>query len=396
MRVRPRSIVVTTATIAIGLSLAGAASAQAATPPVIGSFPTFSMAPSATPGITFSGTANWSAAAAFPATTITTNAKTVSAPSGESAFLGASTGFGSHFGSSRSQPYLYLAPAVGGPSTTTITFAGPPPAGWGLAVGDIDADFVQVIPGDGTNPLPGSTLHAQDTGGTPLLNYCNNTPKPSTCTGPGPFTDHPNWYPNGTTIGGTSYTTPIVDGSGTDTSGAYDWFLPDSSIRTITLVYTAKLGFPTYQLWLVAPATAAQITGTIAPQGGAPVPPGVAIDLQKPDGTPVLDITDQPVSVPVPPSGAIDLATETGQYQLSFQVPAGFDPIPPVLVDATGTTNLGTLALAPAAPTAPPVESPPPAPELAPTGTDAGALAVFGGAMLVTGFVLRRPRRVRP
>jgi hypothetical protein len=142
-------------------------------------------------------------------------------------------------------------------------------------------------------------LGAQDTGGTPLLNYCNNPPKPSSC-GTGPFTDAPLWYANGTTICGTTYTTPMVVGNVADTSGAYDWFLPSSNVRGITFAYHVQSGFPIMQLWLAAQATSSTITGTVEQASSAPIPAGTNIDLQHADGTPVLDIQSDPVVVPVP------------------------------------------------------------------------------------------------
>jgi hypothetical protein len=371
--------------IALGgaLGTAASASADSAPPGTIGSFPTWTLAASTVPGQTYQGTANFSAAAGFPATTWVTNSTTTRVPSGDSAFLGASTGFGQTFGSSRAQPYLYLSPAASGPSTTTVTFAGPPPAGWGFAVGDIDADFVEIIPRDAANAvLPGSTLGAQDTGGTPLLNYCNNVPKPSSC-GTGPFTDSPFWYPNGTTVGGTAYSTPLVLGNVADTSGAYDWFLPTTAVRSLTFVFHVQSGFPTYQLWLAALATATTISGTVQAADGGAIPAGTSADLQRPDGAPVLDIQGGPVTTPVAPSGAFALEAEEGSYQVAFTVPPGFAAIPPIAVDATTpAVTLDPVVLAAV-------------PALASTGVDVG-WPFAGGSLLFSlgvGLLFSRRRR---
>jgi hypothetical protein len=322
--------------VALALVTALPANADSAPPGTIGSFPTWSLTPSAVPGETAQGAATFSAIAGFPATTWITNSATTKVPSGDSAFLGSSTGFGQTFGSSRAQPYLYLSPAASGPSTTTITFAGPPPAGWGFAVGDIDADFVEIIPRDASNAvLGGGVLGAQDTGGTPLLNYCNNSPKPSSC-GTGPFTDSPLWYPNGTTIGATTYTTPLVVGNVADTSGAYDWFLPSTAVRSLTFVFHVQSGFPIFQIWLAALAPASTITGVVQPSAGSSVPAGTDVDLEQSSGSPVVDVQGDPVEVPVAADGSYSLTAEEGEYELAFTVPPGDDPIPPEAVDATG------------------------------------------------------------
>ena len=396
---------------AAALLLLAAASPASAAPATIGSFPTWVMARTTDAGLTFSGRADFSPAAAFPGVSVETNSTTVKTPSGDSAWLGDSTGFGQHFGSTRAQPYLYLSPATGGPSTTTIEFDSAPPAGWGLAVGDIDADFVQIIPRDADGDiLPGSVLGAQDTDGTPLLNYCNNSPKPSSCAGPGPFTDSPFWFENGTTIttpaGTTTYTTPIVNGNGVDTSGAYDWFLPGTEVRSLELVFTVKSGFPTYQVWLAAPAPVATITATVVTPDGGPIPEGTTALLREPDGDPILDLDNTPVEIPVEPDGSLEIVTEQGEYLLEFEVPDGYDPIPPIEIDATSATvELGEITVEPAAEAPDPDDPADPADpddpnavnpdELPATGLDVSASLALGGALLVGGTALLVARRRR-
>jgi hypothetical protein len=386
---------------AAAVILASATPSAAVNPPTppgtIGSFPTYAVAPSATPGQTFDGSLNFAASAAFPAATFSTDSTTAKAPSGESAFLGSSTGFGQYFGSTRAQPYLYLSPAAGSaPSTTTITFAGAPPAGWGFAVGDIDADFVEVIAKDAAgNAIPGSALGAQNTDNVPVLNYCNNVPKPSSCAGPGPFGDVPGWLASGGTIGGTTYTTPIVKGGGVDTLGAYDWFLPPTTVRSLTLVFHVQSGFPIYQLWLAASAPLATINGTVVPSGGGAVPAGTVAELETPSGTPVPDILNNPVVAPVAPDGTFSFATEASTYAIAFQAPSGFDPIPTQQVVAgAGTTQLAPVTLA-ATPTPP---APPADPTLATSGVDAAPALIAALLALLSGLLLvsvRRRRRIR-
>jgi hypothetical protein len=364
-----------------------AIAADAPTPGTIGVFPTYTVVPSTTPGSTFTGSATFPSSAGFPAVTYTTTSTTTKSPTGESAWLGASTGFGQHFGSTRSQAYAYLSPGAGGVSTTTLTFAGAPPAGWGFALGDIDADFVEITATDTAGPIPaaslGALLNAQDTTNNPPLNYCNNSPKPSSCSGAGPFTDTPLWFPTGTTVGATTYANPIVLGHGSDTSGAYDWFLPSSTIRTLTLTYHALSGFPTYQFWLVASAPLTTITGEVAPPVGETTdPPGTMVELENPDGTPVLDIENKPVLVPVSPSGGYRFEAAEGTYELAFEVPAGFEPIAAEMINATAPTETAApVELA----ADPPAVTSPAAPRLPTTGVDPFAPLTAATLLLIAG-----------
>ena len=100
-------------------------------------------------------------AAGFPAAHISTDSTNPTSPSGASAFLNSSTPFGQAFGSSQGEPYALLHLASGRkPSTTVITFDSAPAAGtWGFALGDVDAENVQVKAfGPGDTPLPVSDL----------------------------------------------------------------------------------------------------------------------------------------------------------------------------------------------------------------------------------------------
>lgn len=362
----------------IGGALIAPTAAIAVPPGTIGTFPTFGLMPSATPGLRFDGTVDFADSAGFPATTLTTDATSASTASGQSAFLGASTGFGQYFGSTRAQPYLSLSLAQGGAtSTTVLDFSEPAPAGWGFALGDIDADLVEIVAerADGT-VLTGAEVGAGNIGEPALLNYCNNSPKPSTCAGPGPFTDTPAYYPDGTTVGGTTYDDPVVVGSGSNTLGAYAWFVPTTAVSRLTLRFTGQAGIPNYQLWLAAAAPVATITGTIAGPGATPAPADVTVNLEQPDGAPVLDLLNEPVVAPVAADGTFAIETEQAAYRLSFDVPDGFEPIPPVVVDATtGDVTVAPIVLdaigsdpapvvPPITPSAPPVR----AAELPPTG----------------------------
>ncbi len=177
-------------------------------------------------------------AAGFPTASWTSNSTGLTVPTGASAFLGAGTPFGAAFGSSQGLPYLSVPTASGvTPSTTTLTFAAPTPAtGWGFALGDVDADKVQIAAIDANlNALTGTAL-ASALGFQGTFNYCAGAPKPSTCSGSA--TDVPTWDP----------ATATLIGSGTDTSGAAGWFQPTVALGSLTFTFTAQLGIPIYQL----------------------------------------------------------------------------------------------------------------------------------------------------
>ncbi len=377
---------------AVALALTGAGSVEAATPPV-GSFPVWTQ-PTPT---TFSG--QFSAAAGGGAIGVTTTASSARvAETGTASFLGAQTGFGQKFGTSRYQSYLTigLAPAVapathGANSITTVTLP-TLPVGWGFAVGDIDADMVSIdaVGGGsgGGGALTAAELNPQDTGGTPPLNYCNNaSPKPSSCGAGTAFPDHPWWCPAGSTPGVCAPATlpRTVVGNGVDTQGAYDWFVPTVAVSTLTLTYQWLSGIPSFQLWIVAPAPAAVVSGKILQPSGDPAPAGTTVTLEDGSGTPVPDLENNPVVVPLAADGSFSFTTELGSYQLAVQPPEGFAIPAPIAFTATGDTiGLPTLVLAAVLPA---------------TGTDvrplfAAAVGLVGvGVLLSVATVLRRRRR---
>jgi LPXTG-motif cell wall-anchored protein len=373
---RRRAAIGTAIGAAIVLTLAASEPATAATPPV-GSFPVWTQ----TSPTAFSG--QFSAAAGGGAIGVTTTASNARvAETGTASFLGAQTGFGQRFGTSRYQSYLTigLAPALpgvghGADSVTTVTLP-TLPAGWGFAVGDIDADMVSI---DATGPggaLTAAQLGPQDTSGTPILNYCANaSPKPSSCGAGTSFTDAPWWC--ATTGGGVCApaTRPrTVVGNGADTQGAYDWFVPTVGVTSLTLTYQWLTGIPSFQLWIVTPAPAAVVSGKILQPSGAPASAGTTVALEDAAGTPVPDIQNQPVSVPVAADGTFSLTTELGSYQLAITVPEGFATPPPIRFTASGdTVQLPTLALTAVLPA---------------TGTDAGPLFLAAGGLLGLGLLL--------
>ena len=178
-------------------------------------------------------------AAGFPAAHISTDSTNPTSPSGASAFLNSSTPFGQAFGSSQGEPYALLHLASGRkPSTTVITFDSSPAAGtWGFALGDVDAENVQVRAyGPGDTLLPVSDLGFEGT-----FNFCTGKPLPSTCKGM-TGTDRPNWDPS----------TGTLRGNVADTDGASGWFRPSASITKLVLTATLNSGIPAFQFWIAA------------------------------------------------------------------------------------------------------------------------------------------------
>lgn len=401
--------VATAAITALALGWAPVAS-QAAPAGEIGVFPSWTV--TGTSGA-YSVRADFPASAGFPTTTVTSTSTTVKAPTGESAWLGSSTTFGQEYGSTRSQPYLYLSTAAGQTnSVTTITFDATPTAGWGFALGDIDADWVYVQAWqDAARTLPVSVA---DLGFQDAANYCNNVPKPSTCTNP-PFTDAPVWVTAQQDFDGFTYYPSTLRGNSLpgnpaptrDTSGAYGWFQPTVTIRSIDLTYGKRDGFPVYQLWLAAFAPKTTITGSVAIPGAADgVPPGTVAQLNNTDGTPVLDIEDQPVLAPVDPNGSFVVETEQREsYEIAVLPPPGFQIPDPIIVPAnTANVVAPAITLVPTVvvPTTPPTSPPPtgsaapqPTPALAATGFDAGSLAPLGAVVLAAGLLLVGAGRTR-
>ncbi|HEV7761836.1 MAG TPA: hypothetical protein VGO78_22670 [Acidimicrobiales bacterium] len=183
----------------------------------------------------------------YPAATWVTDARADSSvESGLSTWLPVGSPFGGVYGSSQGQPYLRLRPladAPTGPSTTTYTFAAPTPAsGWGFALGDVDADQVEVSATDAQGaPVPVAGLGFQS-----VFNYCEILPRSSTCSGLVEPYDLPSWQP-GMTSG-----LLVGNGPANDTTGASGWFQPSVPLSTLTFVYTRRAGLPIYQTWFAA------------------------------------------------------------------------------------------------------------------------------------------------
>lgn len=175
----------------------------------------------------------------FPAGHVTSDAGIFRVFSGKSTYLTGDTPFGQEFGSSKDHSYLqFNAVSAAKPSTTTITFATPAPANsWGFALGDIDADKATIEATDAN----GNALTAAELGWKGAFNYCEPSPRPSSCAHP-PFTDKPDWDP----------VTATLTGHGPDTNGASGWFMPAKAVKSLTIKYSVLTGRPVGQLWIAA------------------------------------------------------------------------------------------------------------------------------------------------
>jgi hypothetical protein len=374
------------AALAAGAVLAGGAAASAVPARTIGTFPTWSIGGASN---AYTGTAAF-ASPGLTSPTVTSDSASITTASGASAYLGAGTGFGAEFGATRAQPYLTIRPRSASPvsalpvpapgySTTTIDFgAAGPAAGWGFAVGDIDADWVQVIGYDaGGAQVPVADLHEQG-----AANYCATSPKPPTCAGVTTF-DVPNWTGTGTATetwpdGTITYQAATAYGNYADTTGAYDWFLPAATVHRIDLRYGAVNGSPVFQLWLAQPAPQTVISGTVSIPGATTVPSGTSVQLEAADGSTIADLAGDPVSSPVASDGSYSITTEQrAAYQLQVIPPAGYETPAAITVAATtATVTAPTIAMDPV---------PPPRPELAESGVDPGPLPLVAVALLLLG-----------
>jgi hypothetical protein len=250
----------------------------------------------------------------FPSATFTTDATSATTASGAGTYLAADTPFGQIFGSSRTKPYVVIRPAARNtPSTTTISFASPAPAGrWAFALGDIDADAVR-LSATAANGTPVATTELGHQG---TFNYCKGTPKPASC-GTAPTDDLPTWNP----------TTATLRGNGPDTQGASGWFRPTVAISSLTLRMTVLTGKPVYQLWIAA--LTSSVSGALT--GGCDDQPASGkVQLLTLDGTAVAETT----------------ADEDGTYTFASVVPNTYEvrvvPDPGLTTDGSDTAGADT------------------------------------------------------
>ncbi|WP_370616805.1 MSCRAMM family protein [Mumia qirimensis] len=180
----------------------------------------------------------------FPAADVTSDSRGGNVGPATSAFFNAATPVGQAYGSSQGTPYVVLRPKADNataPSTTTYAFASPTPAQqWGFAFGDVDADAVTisavaVTGAGGVRAATGAELGYQ--GG---FNACEfGTPRPNGCTAS--IADVPDWDPATRTLTGNP--------DALDSIGASGWFQPTVRLRSLTVSFVQRSGFPSYQTW---------------------------------------------------------------------------------------------------------------------------------------------------
>ncbi|WP_346266082.1 MSCRAMM family protein, partial [Glycomyces rutgersensis] len=197
--------------------------------------------------------------------------------SGASTWLSAGTPIGAKYGASRNSPYLNLRPQADradSPSYTRYVFDEPvPPGGWAFALGDIDADQVEVV----AKGPDGSALSAAQLGFQGTFNYCGSASAGGpACSGDG--TDQPTWNAATRTLTGNA--------AAADTDGASGWFEPTVEVQSLTFVFTRRAGFPVYQTWFAS--LGCDITGAVTDSGAAAE--GVTVNLIDEAGH-VLDST---------------------------------------------------------------------------------------------------------
>jgi len=303
-------------------------------------------------------------AAGFPVANVTSNASTLTAQSGANTWLGPQTPPGQVYGSSQGQGYLNISTATGfTPSTSTMTFDSPTPANnWAFILGDLDADMLTIAATDAN----GNAVSTADLGFQGTFNYCAYSPKPGTCTGAGPFTHVPTW------LAGTA----TLVGDGDDTLGAAAWFQPTVALKSITFTFARISGSPIFQLWLAAKAVP-----VIVPINGGTPDCEPSIELDYPDGTPVVTVAG-PVVVQADSSGTATIpAVIGGDYSLHMTTPKC----------ATALTNPRFLITVD--PDAGPLMIPAgtfviEVPQLADTGQHTTRLLAAGAIVLLSGAVL--------
>lgn len=270
-----------------GLAIGGATSASAAP---AGHWGTFTVSGSSK---AYTGTVSMDG---FPSTTFTSNSRQTSVISGATTWQSENTPVGrAGFGTSRNQTYVNQRPNADNqtsPSTTTYTFAEPAPGGqsWAFVLGDIDADQATISATDVTgNPVSGADLgFGGPDAATGAYNSCSTVVAGGwscgrpTADDPTPGSDEPTWTPTAT--GGTL----VGNATASDTAGATAWFSPVTALKTLTISYQQRSGFPVYQTWFAVKT--AQISG-VATLDGAAIP-GATVTVTAPRGVVYTTTTD--------------------------------------------------------------------------------------------------------
>ncbi|MBM6399830.1 carboxypeptidase-like regulatory domain-containing protein [Phycicoccus sonneratiae] len=231
-------------------------------------------------------------ATGFPAVSLTsTSAAPASVGTGTTTWVPAGTGFGAAFGSSRGREYLGLRPAANNatsPSDTTLTFAAPTPVGgWGLALGDLEAETIEVT---GTDP-DGNPVSGAQLGLVEAFSFCDASPRSAACSGQSAPYDLPTATVLADRVTATDPRCPS-DPTTCDTVGETVWLSPTVPLGSLTIRSRWDQGLPTYLLWLATAEHA--VSGTVTAPCEAD---GSGIDVE------VLDPADDVVATATTTTG---------------------------------------------------------------------------------------------
>lgn len=276
-RMRLTAAVIGTLALAGAMTLGGTTAAQAAPTGHWGQFSVSGTARAYTGTVTMPG---------FPDTTFTSTSRQSQVISGASTWQGTATPPGSVYGSSRDNTYLNQRPSAdnaNSPSVTTYTFADVTPANpdggtpnWSFVLGDIDADQATVTATD----VNGNAVSGDQLGFGSSYNSCSSVSPGgwscgrATTDDPTPGSDTPTW------TGGATSGVLVGNATASDTAGATAWFSPTVPLKTLTITYQQRSGFPVYQTWFAN--RTAGLTGTATLDGGPY--PGATVVVTAPRG----------------------------------------------------------------------------------------------------------------
>jgi hypothetical protein len=157
---------------------------------------------------------------------------------------------------------------------------------------------------------------------------------PKTTDDPNPGSDTPTWNAATQTLTGNA--------AARDTSGASAWFTPTAALKTLTITYQQRSGFPVYQTWFAEATTT--ITGTATIDGEAY--PGATVTATDAAGTVFTTTTDSTGAYTFPAVVAaggsawnIEIVAPPGSLYNGAQVPAtGGTETQAITLDAAGST----------------------------------------------------------
>ncbi len=285
----------------------------------------------------------------FPATTFTSDSaggNVVGAFNGGATWQPLGTPLADAFSEDRTAPYLGLRPRANNaasPSDTTYVFdGGSPAAGWGFALGDIEAERLTIS----ATRLDGSAATVDELGFQGGYNTCDFARSSANCSSNPPVNPVPTAVPEVIDPAATELvvadTITCASLSSCDTAGASVAFLPTVPLSTLTVRSTWIVGLPTYQTWF---AMADQPVAGIALNSDRQPEPGMPVELVDDDGSVLESTTTDEAGSYVFPSvleGA-DLALRLPDTATSC-MRAGADV--PVSVDGSPAPELVATALA--------------------------------------------------